>query len=194
MVFRCLVFALAVAMCALVVPVYSQINTPCSPSMITSFTPCLNLLTNSTTNGSTTPMSDCCNFLKTLTSTGTDCLCLIVTGSVPFQIPFNRSLALSLPSVCRMPGVPLQCKAAAAAPISPTGPAALVPAPAPGSTEANTTPVLTPPSTGVGSGVPSTNSGSRPTLTPSAAASTYDNLPFILAASGATFIANLMLF
>ncbi|GJY48483.1 non-specific lipid-transfer protein-like protein [Tanacetum coccineum] len=221
MVFRCLVFTLAVAMCALVVPVYSQINTPCSPSMITSFTPCLNLLTNSTTNGSTTPMSDCCNFLKTLMSTGTDCLCLIVSGSVPFQIPFNRSLALSLPSVCRMPGVPLQCKAAAAAPISPTGPAALVPAPAPGSSstvpgalspalapesnttptltpplapEANATPDLTPPSTGVGSGVPSTNSGSRPTLTPSAAASTYDNLPFILAASGATFIANLMLF
>ncbi|PWA61916.1 bifunctional inhibitor/lipid-transfer protein/seed storage 2S albumin superfamily protein [Artemisia annua] len=229
MVFRCLVLSLAVAMCALVVPVYSQINNPCSPPMITSFPPCLNLLTNSTTNSSTTPTSDCCNFFKTLMSNGTDCLCLIVR-SVPFQIPFNQSLVLSLPPVCGMPGVPLQCKAAAAAPSSPTGPApapgnsstvpgALPPALAPESNstptltpplppesnttptltpppppEANTTPNLTPPSTGVGSGVPSTNSGSHPTLTPSAAASTYDNLLFILVASEATFMAYLMLF
>ena len=110
MVFRCFVFILAVAICALIVPVCSQINTQCSPPMITSFAPCLNLLMNSTTNSSTTPTSGCCNFLKNLTSTREDCLCLIVTGSVPFQIPFNRSLVLSLPRVCGMPGVPLQCK------------------------------------------------------------------------------------
>ena len=110
MVFRCLVFTLAMAMCVLVVPVYSQINTACSPPMITRFPPCLNLLTNSTTNSSTTPTSDCCNFFKSLMSNRTDCLCLIVNGSVPFQIPFNRSLVLSLPRVCGMPGVPLQCQ------------------------------------------------------------------------------------
>ena len=111
MAFRCLVFALAVALYSVVVPVYSQVNIPCSPSMITSFTPCLSFLTISTNNGITaTPTTDCCNSLKSLTSGGTDCLCLIVTGSVPFQIPINQSLAISLPSACKMSGVPLQCK------------------------------------------------------------------------------------
>ncbi|KAM0031450.1 putative bifunctional inhibitor/plant lipid transfer protein/seed storage helical [Helianthus debilis subsp. tardiflorus] len=119
--FRCLVLALVGALCLEVAPVYSQITTPCSPTMITSFTPCLNFLTNSTTNGSTTPTSDCCNSLKTLTSRGTDCLCLIVTGSVPFQIPINRTLAISLPRACNMPGVPLQCKAPAGSPIPAPG-------------------------------------------------------------------------
>ncbi|GJZ50541.1 non-specific lipid-transfer protein-like protein [Tanacetum coccineum] len=213
MAFRCLVFALAVALCSIVVPVYSQINIPCSPSMITSFTPCLSFLSNSTTNGTATPTTDCCNSLKSLTSGGTDCLCpLFVTreGEVcgsTFQIPINQSLAISLPRACKMPSVPLQCKAPA--PIFPTGPAALVPAQAPGSSstipealsptsapesdktpsltpESDTTPNLTPPTTGVDSGVPTTNAGSRPTVTPSAAASTDTNSPFILAASGAT--------
>ncbi|GJW82252.1 non-specific lipid-transfer protein-like protein [Tanacetum coccineum] len=215
MAFRCLVFALAVALCSIVVPVYSQINIPCSPSMITSFTPCLSFLSNSTTNGTATPTTDCCNSLKSLTSGGTDCLCLIVTGSVPFPIPINQSLAISLPRACKMPSVPLQCKAPA--PIFPTGPAALVPAQAPGSSstipealsptsapesdktpsltpESDTTPNLTPPTTGVDSGVPTSNAGSRPTVTPSAAASTDANSPFILAASGATVIAYFMLF
>ncbi|KAI7728246.1 hypothetical protein M8C21_019029 [Ambrosia artemisiifolia] len=184
MAFRCLVLALVVALCLKVAPVYSQITTPCSPTMITSFTPCLNFLTNSTTNGSTTPTSDCCNSLKTLTSRGTDCLCLIVTGSVPFQIPINRTLAISLPRACQMPGVPLQCKAPAGAPIPAPGPAALGPAQSPGSPstvpeasspnttpesnitpalsppapESDTTPTLTPPSTDGTSGVPTTPS------------------------------------
>ncbi|PWA91824.1 bifunctional inhibitor/lipid-transfer protein/seed storage 2S albumin superfamily protein [Artemisia annua] len=214
---RCIVLALVVASCFVMVPVYSQINTACTSSMISSFTPCLNFLTNSTTNGATTPTSSCCGSLKSLMSNGTDCLCLIVTGNVPFQIPINRTLAISLPRACNMPGVPLQCKAPAAAPLSPTGPAAFVPAQAPGSSssvpgalsptstpetnttpaltpESDTTPDLTPPSTGVDSGIPTNNAGSRPTLTPSAAASTYVNLPFILAASGATIVAYFMLF
>ncbi|KAI3704182.1 hypothetical protein L1987_74397 [Smallanthus sonchifolius] len=216
MAFRCIVLTLVMALCLEVAPVYSQITTPCSPAMITSFTPCLNFITNSTTNGTSTPTSDCCNSLKSLTSRGTDCLCLIVTGSVPFQIPVNRTLAISLPRACRMPGVPLQCKAPAAAPIPPPemlivdieiiGPAALGPDPSPGSSstipetlspnttpesnitprlapESDTTPTLTPPSTGVSSGVPTTNSGSRPTLTPSVA-STYSNSQSVLATSG----------
>ncbi|CAH1435464.1 unnamed protein product [Lactuca virosa] len=212
MAFRCLILTLAVALCCVVSPVYTQINTPCTPSMITTFTPCLNFITNSTTNGSSTPTSDCCNSLKSITSSGTDCLCLIVTGSVPFQIPINQTLAISLPRACRMPGVPLQCKAAAAAPIPSAGPA-----PSPGSTstvpetitptsapESKTTPTLapqsdmtpdlSPPSTSVDSGIPTTNQGSRPTVTPSAAASNYVYSPFILAGTGVTFIGYFLLF
>ncbi|CAI9270508.1 unnamed protein product [Lactuca saligna] len=207
MAFRCLILTLALALCYVVSPVYTQINTPCTPSMITTFTPCLNFITNSTTNGSSTPTSDCCNSLKSITSSGTDCLCLIVTGSVPFQIPINQTLAISLPRACRMPGVPLQCKAAAAAPI----PSSAGPAPSPGSSsnvpetmtptsapESKTTPTLapqsdmtpdlSPPSTGVDT----TNQGSRPTVTPSAAASNYVYSPFILVGTGVTFIGYLL--
>ncbi|XP_076940537.1 non-specific lipid transfer protein GPI-anchored 20-like isoform X2 [Bidens hawaiensis] len=211
--FRCFVLTLVLALCLKVPLVYSQINTPtntpintpCSASMITSFTPCLNFLTNSTANGASTPTSGCCNSLKDLTSRSMDCLCLLVTGSVPFQIPINRTLAISLQRICRMSGVPVQCK----------GPATLDIAPSPGSTstvpeasspnttpESNTTPALspplapesdtmptlTPPSTGVDSGVPTTDADSPPTLTPSSVASTYVNSPFVIVASGVTFI------
>lgn len=100
---------LAIALVALVVPVYGQITTPCNPSVLSSFTPCMNFLTNSTSNGGS-PTTDCCGALKNLTSNGLDCLCLIVTGSVPFQLPINRTLAISLPRACNMAGVPVQCK------------------------------------------------------------------------------------
>ncbi|KAI3673035.1 hypothetical protein L6452_39144 [Arctium lappa] len=216
MAFRCLVLvAVTMTLCSVVVPVYSQISTPCSPSMITSFTPCLNFITNSTTNGTSTPTADCCNSLKTVTSSGTDCLCMIATGSVPFQIPINQSLAISLPRACKMPGVPLQCKAAAATPIPSPGPAALGPALSPGGSstvpeaqsptstpdqsnttpaltpESDTTPALTPPSsTG---GVSTTNPASRPTVTPSAATSTYPHATFIVATSGVMLMINYFL-
>lgn len=90
-------------------PVFGQISTPCTPSMLTTFSPCMNFITNSSTNG-TAPSADCCNSLRSVMSNGTDCLCLIATGSVPFQVPINRTLAISLPRACNMPGVPLQCK------------------------------------------------------------------------------------
>lgn len=93
----------------LITPGYAQINTPCTPATLSIFTPCMNFLTNSTANG-TSPTMDCCNSLKNLTSNSRDCLCLVVTGNVPFQIPINRTLAISLPRACNMPGVPLQCK------------------------------------------------------------------------------------
>jgi hypothetical protein len=104
-----LVPILAMAVFFISIPVYGQISTSCSASMISSFTPCLNFLTNSTANG-TSPSAGCCNALKSLTSGSKDCMCLIVTGNVPFQIPINRTLAISLPRACNMPGVPLQCK------------------------------------------------------------------------------------
>lgn len=106
---QCSLPALAIAIIVLIVPVYGQINTACSPSMLSSFSSCMSFITNSTANG-TSPTSDCCNSLKSITSNSTDCLCLIVTGSVPFQIPINRTLAIALPRACNMPGVPLQCK------------------------------------------------------------------------------------
>lgn len=91
-------------------PTYAQINTPCNPSTLsTLFTPCMSFLTNSSANG-TSPTTQCCTALKSLTSGGMDCLCLIVTASVPFKIPINRTLAISLPRACKMPGVPVQCK------------------------------------------------------------------------------------
>lgn len=100
---------LAIALIGLIYPAHGQINTPCTPSSLSSISPCMNFLTNSSGNG-TSPSQNCCNSLKNLTSNGMGCLCLIVTGSVPFQIPINRSLAISLPRACNMPGVQVQCK------------------------------------------------------------------------------------
>lgn len=102
------VLAMAMVMAA---PAYAQISsTPCSTSMINSlFNPCMNFLTNSSANG-TSPTAECCNSIKSLTSGGMDCLCLIITGNVPFRIPINRTLAISLPRTCNLPRLPLQCK------------------------------------------------------------------------------------
>lgn len=100
-------FAIVAAL--VVVPVKGQITTACSASTLTTFTPCMNLLANSSYNGSS-PTADCCNSLKSLTSGGVDCLCLIATASVPFTMPFNRSLAIALPRACNMPSIPVQCK------------------------------------------------------------------------------------
>ncbi|XVF63078.1 hypothetical protein PTKIN_Ptkin09bG0060000 [Pterospermum kingtungense] len=191
----CIVLVLA----ALMLPVYGQINTPCSPSMLNTFTPCMNFLTNSSANASS-PSADCCNSLKTLTSSGMGCVCLIVAGGVPFQIPINRTLAISLPRACNMPSVPVQCKAAAGAPVPAPGPISLAPTLSPGasptlspkgsivpeptpsavSPESDTTPALTPPSTTVGSEGPTATTGSRPVLTPSAASPSYSLSPFIV--------------
>lgn len=91
--------------------VRGQITTPCTSSMISTFTPCINYITTSSPNGtSPSPTSDCCSSLKSLMGSGMDCLCLIVTGSVPFQVPINRTLAISLPRACKMTGVPVQCQ------------------------------------------------------------------------------------
>lgn len=84
-----------------------QINTACTSSIISTFTPCLNYLTGSSGNGSS-PTEDCCNSLKSSMSDSIDCICLIVTGNVPVSIPFIRTLALSLPQACNS-GVPVQC-------------------------------------------------------------------------------------
>ncbi|KAK9984235.1 hypothetical protein SO802_033760 [Lithocarpus litseifolius] len=128
--------------------VKGQIRTPCTTSMINSFTPCFNFITGSSNNGSS-PTSDCCSSLQSLTSTSVDCACLVLTANVPVQLPINRTLALSLPQACNM-AVPVQCKASsaplpapgtvslgpspspiAASPLSPRGPISHVPSPSP---------------------------------------------------------------
>ncbi|BAU00756.1 hypothetical protein VIGAN_10237500 [Vigna angularis var. angularis] len=153
--FVCLTVVLAMVMIA--APAKAQVTTPCSASMINSvFNPCMNFLTNSSANG-TSPTSECCNSIKSLTSTGMDCLCLIVTGNVPFRIPINRTLAISLPRACNMPRLPLQCKTSVILPSPSLAPVS------------DTNPPLTPSS-------PTTGSG-RSDLTPSSAVSSNRFLP-----------------
>ncbi|VYS45090.1 unnamed protein product [Arabidopsis thaliana] len=106
--------------------ILAQINTPCSPSMLSSVTGCTSFLTG----GGSFPTSDCCGALKSLTGTGMDCLCLIVTAGVPISIPINQTLAISLPRACGIPGVPVQCKASAA-PLPTPGPASFGPTTSP---------------------------------------------------------------
>ncbi|CAN8258443.1 unnamed protein product [Cochlearia groenlandica] len=122
-----------IAMLASPVTSQQQPLSQCTPSMMTTVGPCMSFLTTNN-NNLTTPSSDCCNSLRSLTTGGMGCLCLIFTGSVPFNIPVNRTTAVSLPRACNMPIVPLQCQANIAPAASP-GPAgmfgpALSPAPA----------------------------------------------------------------
>ncbi|OWM74298.1 sulfated surface glycoprotein 185-like [Punica granatum] len=180
---------LAIAIVTLVLPVLGQVSTPCSPAMISSFTPCFNFITNSSANGTISPSTDCCSSLKLLANTSVSCLCLIMTANVPIQLPINRTLAISLPRACNMPGLPVQCKASGA-PIPAPGPMALGPtSSAPGASPtasptasapapvpevepppalppvSDTPPVLTPPSPPATSTTP----GSRPVVNPPAA-------------------------
>ncbi|CAA7015401.1 unnamed protein product [Microthlaspi erraticum] len=175
-------------------PVHSQQPplSQCTPTMMTTVGPCMSFLTNSTSNG-TTPSSDCCNSLRSLTTGGMGCLCLIVTGAVPFNIPVNRTTAVSLPRACNMPTVPLQCKAnispaAAPGPASTFGPA-MSPGPAttpiaPEPTPAALTPQsdATQPSTPTVDGAAPTADGgvstSRPSQTPSSAYALSPSLLF----------------
>ncbi|XVE81644.1 hypothetical protein DITRI_Ditri15bG0081700 [Diplodiscus trichospermus] len=183
------VLVLVIALTALMLPVHGQINTACSPSMLSTFTPCMNFLTNSSANA-TSPTADCCNSLKTLTNGGMDCVCLIVSGGVPFRIPINRTLAISLPRACNTPGVPVQCKGptslaptlspGASPTLSPKGSIVPEPTPSAEAPESDTTPALTPPTSTVGSEAPTATTGSRPVLTPSAANPSYSFSPFLV--------------
>ncbi|KAK6141444.1 hypothetical protein DH2020_024804 [Rehmannia glutinosa] len=112
MAFYCLnaIPAILFFIASLVFRTNAQISTPCTSSMINTFTPCLNYVTRSSGTGSS-PTQECCNSLKSLMSDSVDCGCLIVTGNVPVSIPFvNRNLAISLPRMCGS-SVPVQCKA-----------------------------------------------------------------------------------
>ncbi|XP_031505828.1 non-specific lipid transfer protein GPI-anchored 16-like [Nymphaea colorata] len=111
---------------AAISPASGQITTICTTGMISSFTPCLNYVTGSSANGSS-PTADCCQSLASLVGNSAGCLCLLLTANVPFRVPINRTLAISLPRACRIPAVPLQCKYTSIA-LPPAG--TIVPAPA----------------------------------------------------------------
>uniref|UniRef100_A0A7N0V9E4 Bifunctional inhibitor/plant lipid transfer protein/seed storage helical domain-containing protein n=1 Tax=Kalanchoe fedtschenkoi TaxID=63787 RepID=A0A7N0V9E4_KALFE len=172
--------------------VNGQISTPCTAPVTNMFTPCMNFLMNSSGNGSS-PTTDCCNALRSLTSTGIDCMCLLLTASVPFQLPINRTVAASLPRACNMPGVPVQCKGAAGAPLPAPGPAAFAPNQSP-SPAASVIPGAVSPSLAPSSDIPtpttptddSNTPAIRPATTPSAATPSASFSPvFILMALGA---------
>ncbi|KAM0951880.1 putative bifunctional inhibitor/plant lipid transfer protein/seed storage helical [Dioscorea sansibarensis] len=161
-------------------PASSQISTPCTNTLLSSFTPCLNYLTGST-NGGGSPTSDCCDSLGSLISSSTECACLIITGNVP--IPINRSLAISLPKICNSKSVPLQCKTTST-PLPAPGPVPFAPSlpPLPPTTSnvpgsdsssqalppfpTSSTPTLTPPAIVQ---TPTTNSGQPTLVIPSSA-------------------------
>ncbi|KAJ6938767.1 hypothetical protein NC651_005260 [Populus alba x Populus x berolinensis] len=190
----------------LVISVNGQINTPCTVSMISSFTPCVNFITGSTNNGSP-PTASCCSSLKSLMSTGTDCACLLLTANVPLQLPINRTLAVSLPGAC---GVLGQCKCrtsnlpaknlftsvnvSSGTPLPAPGPVSLGPAlPPPAAAplspqdskavalapapESETTLPLTPASPPVQVEAPTTTAGIRPVLSPPASMSSHVSPP-----------------
>ncbi|CAA0383342.1 unnamed protein product [Arabidopsis thaliana] len=189
------IISLVVAMIAvLALPIRGQQQplSQCTPSMMTTVSPCMGFITNSSSNG-TSPSSDCCNSLRSLTTGGMGCLCLIVTGTVPFNIPINRTTAVSLPRACNMPTVPLQCQANIA-PAAAPGPAAtfgpsmspgpetdpIVPEPTPAAQtpQSDTTRPFTP---SVDGGAPTSDDGgstSRPSETPSSAYALSPSLLF----------------
>ncbi|KAG1347749.1 putative non-specific lipid transfer protein GPI-anchored 2 [Cocos nucifera] len=88
---------LAVILTAPATPVTGQIAEACTVS-ISRFTPCLKYLL-ATTIGGNSPMKECCSALEALISLRMDCICLILTGNVPFNFPFNQTLAISIPSM-----------------------------------------------------------------------------------------------
>ncbi|KAG9133319.1 hypothetical protein Leryth_018643 [Lithospermum erythrorhizon] len=121
-----LVFIISIFLLNLsIIRVNGQISTPCTSSTITTFTPCFNFITGSS-SGSSSPTKNCCNSIKSFVSNNKDCACLIVTGNVPISIPFiSQNLAISLPRMCNG-GVPIQ---SIGAPLPPPGPALFAPPP-----------------------------------------------------------------
>ncbi|KAJ4955760.1 hypothetical protein NE237_012543 [Protea cynaroides] len=181
----CFIAITSMAFLMSVMPVYGQINTGCTNSMITGFTPCLSFITGSTANGSS-PTADCCKSLKSLMDSSMACICLIVNGNVPLQLPINRSMSLSLPGACKMSGVPLQCKASgsplpAPAPVALGPTASLSPSPQASAISETTSSAtgLPPASTPVSSESPA-HSGIKPVLTPSAANPSHSFSPSLV--------------
>ncbi|KAK6786885.1 hypothetical protein RDI58_015410 [Solanum bulbocastanum] len=160
--------------------VSGQISTACSAAMLRSFSPCINFISNGGSNNSS-PTSDCCQSLKYVMTNGTDCLCLIVTGNVPFRVPINRTLAISLPKACKMDGVPVQCRASPSPVPAPAANNVTQPYTPPQRPVAHKRPNLTPPPIDI-FGDP-TNLGFKPNLIPSAAQGSQRFSVFVLLAA-----------
>ncbi|CAN6820496.1 unnamed protein product [Brassica oleracea] len=159
----------------------------CTPSMMTTVGPCMSILTNSSTNG-TSPSSDCCNSLRSLTTGGMGCLCLIVTGNVPFNIPINRTTAVSLPRACNMPrffsfffGIgPAGTFGPAMSPSPATTPIVPEPTPAAQTPQSDTTRPFTPTVDGAAPTSDDGGSTSRPSVTPSSSYALSPSLLFLV--------------
>lgn len=157
----------------------------CTASLVSSFTPCLGYITNSSTGGggsSSSPTVGCCRSLSALVNASTGCACLLLTGSVPLGVPINRTLAVTLPRACNSMAVPLQCKDASAQ----------LPAPAPGPVAASASPAMPPlppvapaPPSGTTVSTPPTRSQSqgqtRPQVAPSSAWRDSAHVPVFVA-------------
>ncbi|CAM9000414.1 unnamed protein product [Rhodiola kirilowii] len=159
------------------VSVQGQITTPCTSSMVSSFTPCFNFITGSSSTG-VSPSADCCNALKELTSTNRDCACLLINAGVPVSLPINRTLAISLPRACNMPGVPIQCKATGS-PLPSPGPASFGPASPPTAAESPLSPTSSKATT-----LPPLPSTDTPTDATPALSPTESDTPTSTAAAG----------
>ncbi|KAF0909390.1 hypothetical protein E2562_035830 [Oryza meyeriana var. granulata] len=188
------VAAAAVAVLAMAVPtpVSGQaVAASCTASLITSFTPCFNFITNSSNGGGGTPTADCCQSVAAMINTSTSCACLVLTGNVPLGIPINRTLAITLPKACNSMSVPLQCKDTSAQipaagvpvavspampPLPPSPPESTAQAGSP--TTSPVVPTATPPATG--------QTQTRPQVVPNSAWRTNARVPAFLLLLAAT--------
>ncbi|XP_057440653.1 non-specific lipid transfer protein GPI-anchored 16-like [Lotus japonicus] len=119
---RVILIILAALIVSSVKLVHGQISTPCTTALMSTFTPCANIITGSTNNGFAPP-STCCDSLRSLMNTNMDCACLVISANAPlFQLPINQVLALSLSRACNINGIALQCKASGS-PLPAPGPA-----------------------------------------------------------------------
>ncbi|KVH94377.1 Bifunctional inhibitor/plant lipid transfer protein/seed storage helical domain-containing protein [Cynara cardunculus var. scolymus] len=171
-------FLAAILSISVVITVNGQISSPCSVSMITSFTPCVNFVTGSSSNGRS-PTASCCSAVESLTTTSMECMCLIVTGNVAFSLPnpINQALAITLPKACKSKRVPLQCKCSKKAMLAPT-PSKTAPAvlPDPGADQEPNAPDASAPIRQA----PIAGSGIRPVLTPVSASNPLSVPPPLL--------------
>ncbi|KAD6120131.1 hypothetical protein E3N88_11402 [Mikania micrantha] len=135
--------------------------------MIASFVPCVNYITGSSANGGS-PTAGCCKAVESLTTSGMECMCLIVTGNVPFSLPsmINQALAIQLPKACNSKSVPVQCKSSGVL-LPPAGPALFVPPP----------PTVLPPSADSPALPPSPSGSETAVLAPTPSEMSPDNLP-----------------
>ncbi|KAK2401731.1 hypothetical protein P8452_08387 [Trifolium repens] len=119
---------------------------------------------------SSNPSSSCCSQLSTVVQSSPQCLCSLLNGGgSSFGITINQTLALSLPSACKVQTPPVsQCKGGNG-PVSPSSSSSPVGSPVESPTDSSTESPegsITPsasnfPSAGGGSkSVPSTNGGS----------------------------------
>jgi len=64
--------------------VTGQVNTFCTTSMMSSFTPCTNIITGSTNYNGSKPPSRCCDSMRSLMSTNVNCAYFLFSTNAPF--------------------------------------------------------------------------------------------------------------